>query len=99
MRSDQISSLWDSSSLLNTWYHLTTVLSGQTGRIYVNGNMTAESSSPMTPPTNTVKTKCRIGSIHEWTGPDVAIDELKFYDRALSEAEILRDYNLNGSIV
>ncbi len=93
MRSHDIA-LTDSSSLLNTWYHLTTVLSGTTGRIYVNGNMTAQSTS-ISPPANTVKTNCVIGD----DGSTVAIDELKFFNRTLTEAEIRSDYSLNGNLV
>ncbi len=83
----------DSSTLLNTWYHLTTVLSGQTGRIYVNGQKKKE-KTPMTPPTNTFKTGCLIGS----GSSNVVIDEVKFYNRALSEAEIQQVYNTNGPL-
>ncbi len=83
----------DSSSFLDTWYHLTTVLSGQTGLIYVNGTMTAQNTT-MTPPTNTVKTDCLIG--YGWS--NVVIDEVKFYNRALLEAEIQQDYLLNGPL-
>ncbi len=82
------------------WFHLTTVLSGTTGRIYVNGNMTAENTS-MKPPTHTVKTWCRIGKMDgfcDGTG-NVVVDELKFYNRALSESEIINDYNTNEPLV
>jgi hypothetical protein len=83
----------DSSTLLDTWYHLTTVLSGSTGRIYVNGVQTAEMTS-MIPPARVVRTM-DIGS----GGSNVAIDELKFFNRALSPAEVLSDAQTNGPIV
>ncbi len=87
----------DSTNLLNTWYHLTFVLSGSSGRIYVNGNMTAKETS-MPESTNIAKTWCCIGSLDQRSA-NVAIDELKFYNRALSEAEIRNDYNTNEALV
>jgi hypothetical protein len=68
------------------------VLSGATGRIYVNGNMTANMTG-INPPTNTVRTYCTIAS------GNMVIDELKFYNRALSAAEILSEAQTSGPIV
>ncbi len=76
---------------LNTWYHLTSVMSGRISRIYVNSNLTAESTVPMTPLGKDVKSAVQIGS----ASSNVAIDELKFYNRALSTAQILIDYQTN----
>jgi hypothetical protein len=81
------------------WYHLAQVLSGTTGRIYVNGALTA-SSSLMTPPTNAVRSACWIGSSDATTFfANAAYDEIKFYSRALSPAEVLTDAQTNGPIV
>jgi hypothetical protein len=91
------SALTDSSSLLNTWYHLTAVLSETTGRIYVNGVQTAQNNS-MLSPTSEAKTWCQIGA-DGGNNPNTAIDELKLYNRALSQSEIFADYNTNGPIV
>jgi hypothetical protein len=81
----------DTSYRLDMWYHLTMVLSDTTGKIYVNGTQTAQRTT-MNPPTNTTKTNCYIGA------GNVVIDELKFYNRALSEAEILSDAQTNGPV-
>jgi hypothetical protein len=80
----------------NTWYHFATVLSGTSGTIYVNGTQTA--SGAFEPPSSDVKTDCRIGADSR-SLPNVTIDELKWYNRALSAAEILTDFNTNGPIV
>jgi hypothetical protein len=91
--------LFDSTSNmpLNTWFHLANVLGGNTGRIYFNGNLTAEGTS-MSPRGFGVKTNCEIGGGY-MVPSNVAIDELKFHERALSPAEILADYHLNGPII
>jgi hypothetical protein len=73
------------------WPHLCT------GRIYVNGSLTA-SSSGMFMPANVVSTSFRIVSEGS-EAPHVAIDEVKFYTRALSASEVLTDFNTNGPIV
>ncbi len=66
---NQSTNFADSSSLLSTWYHLANVLSGTTGRIYVNGTQTAQMTT-MTPPSNVVKTICSI----DWDETNVVID-------------------------
>jgi hypothetical protein len=66
-------------------------MSGRISRIYVNSNLTAESTVPMTPLGKDVKSAVQIGS----ASSNVAIDELKFYNRALSTAQILIDYQTN----
>jgi hypothetical protein len=85
----------DSSNLLNTWYHLTTVLSGTTAAIYVNGVQTA--NRLLSANIDIQRTNNKIGSDGA-SASNVAIDELKFYNRALSESEILTDYQTNGPI-
>ncbi len=81
---------------VSTWYHLATVMSGTTGHIYVNGALTASSSS-LTPPANVVRSNCRFGFNGE-TNSNAAIDEVKFYSRALSAAEVQTDAQTAVSI-
>jgi hypothetical protein len=87
----------DSTSILDKWYHLATQIKGTTGRIYVNGKETA-SNEGMVPPANVFRSTCDIASMN-LDAVSVAMDELKFYNRALTPEEIRMDFELNGPIV
>jgi hypothetical protein len=78
---------------LNTWYHLSTVFSGSTGRIFVNGAQTAIKYN-MQGSRNITRSNTKIGS----SGSRVAIDEIKMYNRALTDAEIHADFKINGPL-
>jgi hypothetical protein len=80
----------------NTWYHLATMLSGTTGRIYVNGAQTA-TMNQMYVPGNFTRTST-FGTYYNGVFSQVAIDEIKFYNRALSAAEVLTDAQMIGPI-
>ncbi len=84
-----------SDTALNTWFHLAAVLNGTTGRIYVNGVLSAYNT--VIPPNNITRTGCRIGSMGS-NFANAAIDEIKFFNRTLSAAEVLADYNTNGPL-
>jgi hypothetical protein len=83
------------STALNTWFHVAAVLNGTTGRIYVNGVLSA--SSTVGTPTDSYRWNCRIGSLGS-NFANAAIDEIKFFNRTLSAAEVLADYNTNGPL-
>jgi hypothetical protein len=90
MQSQGNSMIESSYMPLNTWYHLATVLSGTSGRIYVNAYQTIQDT--MTLPAYAVKTNCRIG---DTAAINVVIDEVKWYNRALSAAEVTNKHHAN----
>nr|AHN98026.1 Glucose/sorbosone dehydrogenase [uncultured bacterium lac193] len=77
---------------LNTWTHLAATYDGATLRLYVNG--TAVGSTALTGPLDTTTGPLRIGGNairSEWfTG---LIDEIRVYNRALTQSEIQIDMN------
>ena len=81
-----------SALALNTWSHLAATYNGATLSIYVNGALAA--SQAMTGPINTATSPLRFGGNNVWgeyfTG---RLDEVRVYNRALSEAEIQTDMN------
>ena len=78
-----------SSLDISLWYHLAGVLSGNTGNLYINGSEVASStSSGILAPISIMK----IGQVSEGGTGDGSfpgvIDEVKIYNRALTEPEI-----------
>jgi hypothetical protein len=98
--SGQVPSLWgafSSSSLsgpsalpLNTWSHLAGTYDGSTMNFYVNGLLVG--SRPQTGPITTSSVALTIGGNtaygENWSG---LIDEVRIYNRALSQSEIHAD--------
>jgi hypothetical protein len=77
---------------LNVWYHLAAVLKAHNQSIYINGVLVASMIATFTSP-NVVRTNCYIGKSN-WVSDQNAnayVDDLKFYDKALSQEEILLD--------
>jgi hypothetical protein len=78
---------------VNTWTYLTGTFDGTTMRLYVNGNLvgTLETSAPI----DVTDGVLRIGADHSWPGEAFpgAIDEVRIYNRALSQSEIQVDMN------
>ena len=77
---------------LNKWYHVTFTLSGTTGYVYVNGSL-AVNRSTMIVPRNILRNLNYIGLYYA-----IAIfDDLKFYQGAMSQAQILNDYIISSN--
>jgi hypothetical protein len=80
----------------SSWTHLAWCVTGSTARVYMNGvssNQTDSSFNQL--PKNLIRSKCYFGK-SDWDGDPYAnadSDEIKFYDRGLSEAEIQHDFN------
>jgi hypothetical protein len=78
---------------LNTWTHLAATYDGSTIRLYVNGSQVA--STARTGAITTSTSPLRIGGDSVWgeyfTG---LIDEVRVYNRALSQTEIQTDMNI-----
>lgn len=75
---------------LNTWSHVTVTLSGNTGRLYLNGNLVATN-------TNMTLHPAALGNTNQnWIGrsqyPDPylngTVDDFQIYDHALTAAEV-----------
>ena len=83
----------------NTWYHLVATYDGSTQRLYVNG--VEEVNSPAGGTMNVNNEFMTIGSYGP-THPGVfsgLIDEVRIYDRALSDDEIQKNYKSTGVAV
>jgi hypothetical protein len=77
---------------LNTWYHIAYVQSGNKGTLYLNG--TAVVTNTLSPPLSVVRNSNFIGKSN-WVGNDLVnavFDEMKIFDVALSEAQVIHDY-------
>jgi len=81
----------------NTWHHVAIVKSGGAATLYTDG--VAQGSVPVNPaaPTNTLPLFIGYnpgeGTRGHWKGQ---LDEIHIYDRALSAAEVLANYNARG---
>jgi hypothetical protein len=77
---------------LNTWTHLAATYDGATVRLFVNGTLAA--SAAATGPISVSSAPLRIGGNSVW-GEYFAgtIDEVRVYNRALSQTEIQADMN------
>ena len=79
-----------SGAVLNTWSHITTVWNGTTLFLYINGvERTSIAASAIT---NTVKT-LYIGYFPGFTVWDGFVSNTKIYNRALTQAEIIQNFN------
>jgi hypothetical protein len=77
---------------LNVWTHLAATYDGTTLRLYVNGALAG--STPLTGPLDTTTGPLRIGGNairSEWFNG--LIDEVRVYNRALTQGEIQTDMN------
>ena len=76
----------------NTWFHVAFVLSSTNALIYVNGSLNSTGTTT-NKPNNLQRTSNFIGK-SLWTGDgfsNAIIDELKIFNRSLSQLEILID--------
>ena len=78
---------------LHAWTHLATTYDGTTQRFYVNGALVA--SRPQTGPIAVGNGALRIGGNNSWAGEFFSglIDEVRVYNRALTDVEITNDMN------
>ena len=78
---------------LNKWQHVAFVLDYPNAYIYINGVRTAFKSSFVLPD-NIFRTQCYIGKSNFDNGlADAEFDEIKIYNRSLSNKEILLEMN------
>jgi len=78
----------NNSVVPNEWLHVCCTWDGSVTRIYINGEMAMEMAqvANIIPSTLPLRIGHRDGSSHYWNG---IIDEVRIYDHALTEAEIL----------
>jgi len=81
---------------LNKWKHLVCTADGTTGKIYVNGELTATNSTTNLP--SNVNGALRIG---DWPASGYRVDGnipiVRLYNRALTASEILQNFNAQKS--
>ena len=81
---------------LNKWKHLVCTADGTTGKIYVNGELTATNSTTNLP--SNVNGALRIG---DWPASGYRVDGnipiVRLYNRALTASEILQNFNAQRS--
>src|SRR5262249_27072353 len=70
---------------LNTWTHLTGMFDGSTYRLYINGELAGSAAGSPLPPDNAPLMIGGSGDCSTFAG---LIDEVRIYNRALSQAEI-----------
>jgi hypothetical protein len=75
---------------LNTWYHVVGVYDGSTVKIYVDGILKGSTSA--TGSITAVTTSLRIGYTYDGSRFNGLIDEVRIYNRALSEEEIKQHF-------
>jgi hypothetical protein len=89
-----LSYLWQPTIPLNTWFHFAWTMSGTTGRVYLNGTL-RQSQNNMVPALAIHRPYCFIGYAGGLNNRDYGgIDDIKIYNRALSDSEVLADFNL-----
>jgi len=77
---------------LNKWYHITITLNGTTGSVYLNGRL-AVSKTVMATPRNVLRNHNTIGRVF----PIAVYDDLKLYQGAMSQEQILNDYIISSN--
>jgi hypothetical protein len=82
----------------NTWYHLAFVYSGTNAYIYLNGTLSASSSAFVSSSTiNANRITNMFGSYNGYAG-SVTLDEIKLYNKALSQTQVQLDMNTVGLV-
>jgi hypothetical protein len=76
----------------STWYHLAYVYSGKSGSIYVNGRSPSSSSYfPHSSAVNATRAKNYFGLNPSGEHAYVQLDEIRLYNKALTETQIKLD--------
>lgn len=82
----------------NRWYHIAYVKSGSAGKIYLNGVDDTASTDNHTGTIFDSNADFSVGGISpKWT--DGAMDEVKLYNYALTEAQVKKEFNRSASAV
>jgi hypothetical protein len=91
---------FNSSYTKATWNHITTVFSENGGKLFVNGKFADDKNWTGVPSPTTSKVQLDIG-LYKGTGKrgffKGSIDDVRIYDRALSEEEVLALYELEST--
>jgi len=96
LRNSSISETGSTSLNLTKWYHVAFVLNGINGSVYVNGYLA--SRSVLHTPVNVTRNLNYIGRSNFNNKYAYAIfDDLKIYQGALSETQILDDFKLSSN--
>jgi Concanavalin A-like lectin/glucanases superfamily len=88
-------SYYDPAFGMSRWYHIVTVFSGKTGKIYVNGDLKrSETELPANPIDNCVGGNLRFGAqaafdVNNFNG---SMDDIRIYNRVLTDAEVRELY-------
>ena len=84
------------------WHHVCATWTpvGTTGKVFIDGVLTG-SNTEMLPPVDSIRTYCYIGKSNWGHGPDPnfngGMGAIQIYSRALSDQEILQNYNTSKS--
>jgi hypothetical protein len=85
----------------NQWQFITATYNGTNGRIYLDGALVAESNIQTNiRPLNVSRSNCFIGK-SAWSGNEYShsyLDDLRFYNKSLSQEEILELINYDQNI-
>lgn len=102
MFSDSITLLTIKSTIelsLNVWHHLTCVFSSPNGYIYINGTSYTTITDPFAGNPNSVVRSSNFVGRSNWYPTDqdtnADLDELKIFNRSLTQKEILQEMNNN----
>jgi hypothetical protein len=74
----------------DTWYHFAATISGTTGTIYING--VRNSSGSVDVPSVNASTLSFGGSLDAGTYPNITMDDVRLYSRAITSSEVSRLY-------
>jgi hypothetical protein len=81
------------TATLNTWFHMAWTVSGSLTQVYANGVQVLTNGAAYAP--NAVnRTQCYFGKSNFADGiANADFDEIKLYNRALSQTEVQNDFN------
>jgi hypothetical protein len=90
--------LYGSSAVPNgTWYHLALVYSGTVGTLYVNGTVLGNCTTFADQSAiNVTRVYNYFGYSSFWGAGDVQLDEIKLYNKALTQSQVQLDMNSVG---
>lgn len=87
----------DPTFQLKRWYHIVTVFADQSLKLYLDGELAKSVVQPATPIDPCVGGSLRLGMHHsnqDWNPFDGRMDEMRLYNRALTETEVKALYKL-----